>query len=127
MTIDAIDHVNIRAPAADITRLKQFYCDVLGLTEGWRPPFESRGFWLYADRHPLVHLVEGSSGQGTAAGPGVNHIAFRCADLDACVDRLRERGLEFREAQVPALGQRQIVLRDPLGMGVEITAVEVVR
>jgi len=120
--VDAIDHVNIRAPAADIARLKQFYCEVLGLTEGWRPPFESRGFWLYAGRHPLVHLVEGNSGAGAAAGAGVDHIAFRCADLDACGARLRERGLEFRETQVPGLGQRQIVLRDPLGMGVEITA-----
>ena len=114
--------MNIRAPAADIARLKQFYCDVLGLAEGWRPPFESRGFWLYAGRHPLVHLVEGDSGQSAVAGPGIDHIAFRCADLDLCMARLRERGLEYRVTQVPTLGQRQIVLRDPLGTGVEITA-----
>lgn len=124
MIIDAIDHVNIRAPAADVAKLKQFYCEVMGLSEGWRPPFESRGFWLYAGRHPLVHLVEAHVARDV--GAGVDHIAFRSADHDACLHRLREHRLEFRVTQVPTLGQRQIVLRDPLGTGVEITAAPVV-
>jgi catechol 2,3-dioxygenase-like lactoylglutathione lyase family enzyme len=120
--IDAIDHVNIRAPAADIAKLKQFYCDVLGLSEGWRPPFESRGFWLYAGGRPLVHLVEGSLGEVARAGPGIDHVSFRCVNLDDCIGRLRERGVEFRLAPIPGLGLQQVLTHDPLGIGVEITA-----
>ena len=89
MTIRAIDHVNIRAPAADIAKLKQFYCDVIGLSDGWRPEFKSRGHWLYAGDDPLVHLVEGDAAQETTNQSGVDHVSFRSDDLDSCIDRLR--------------------------------------
>lgn len=121
MSIRSIDHVNIRAPADDIARLRQFYCDVVGLTEGWRPGFESRGFWLYAGKRPLVHLVEGEAGEAGVRG-GVDHISFRSDDLDGFVSRLRERGVQFQMSLVPTLNQRQLLIRDPLGVGVEITA-----
>jgi catechol 2,3-dioxygenase-like lactoylglutathione lyase family enzyme len=121
VTIEGIDHVNIRAPAADIAKLKQFYCDVLGLREGWRPPFESRGFWLYAGMQPLVHLVEDPAAD-TGARAGVDHVAFRTADLESFTARLRQRDIEYRLTEVPALGLRQVVIRDPIGIGVEVTA-----
>ena len=122
MTIRAIDHVNIRAPAADIAKLKQFYCDVIGLSDGWRPEFQSRGHWLYAGTDPLVHLVEGDSVQERANAAGVDHVSFRSDDLDAFIERLRLRGIEFQLSRVPTLGHRQLLTRDPLGIGVEITA-----
>ena len=122
MTIRAIDHVNIRASADDIARLRQFYCDVIGLSEGWRPGFESRGHWLYAGAHPLVHLVEGEPGEQPGARGGVDHISFRSDDLDGFAAKLRERGVEFRMSVVPTLNQRQLLIRDPLGVGVEVTA-----
>ena len=121
MSIRSIDHVNIRATAGDIAKLKQFYCDVVGLTEGWRPGFESRGHWLYAGTLPLVHLVEGEAGDARMSG-GVDHISFRSDDLDGFVSRLRERGVQFQMSLVPTLNQRQLLIRDPLGVGVEITA-----
>ena len=121
MTIDGIDHVNIRAPAADIAKLKQFYCDVLGLREGWRPPFESRGFWLYAGMQPLVHLVEDAAAD-SGGRAGVDHVAFRTTDLESFTARLRQRDIEYRLTEVPALGLRQVVIRDPIGIGVEVTA-----
>ena len=125
MIIRSIDHVNIRAPADDIARLRQFYCDVVGLTDGWRPGFESRGHWLYAGTQPLVHLVEGEAAgadDDTKVRRGVDHISFRSDDLDGFIERLRERGVEFRLSTVPTLNQRQLLIRDPLGGGVEITA-----
>lgn len=122
MTIEAIDHVNIRAPAGDIANLKAFYCDVVGLFEGWRPPFESRGFWLYAGEHPLVHLVADDESREPGPRGGVDHVSFRCSDLDAFETRLRSRGIEFQQSRVPGLGLRQLLFRDPLGIGVEVTA-----
>jgi catechol 2,3-dioxygenase-like lactoylglutathione lyase family enzyme len=122
VSIRSIDHVNIRAPAGDIARLRQFYCDVVGLSEGWRPGFESRGYWLYAGARPLVHLVEAEAGQPSNPVGGVDHISFRSDDLDGFVSRLRERGVQFQLSVVPTLNQRQLLIRDPLGTGVEITA-----
>jgi catechol 2,3-dioxygenase-like lactoylglutathione lyase family enzyme len=119
VSIASIHHVNIRAPAHDIARLREFYCDVVGLREGWRPPFESRGHWLYGGEQPMLHLVEGEA-DASAAPRGVDHIAFRCADLEPVIERLRSRGIEFQLAHIPALGDRQLSFRDPLGIGVEL-------
>lgn len=122
MTIEAIHHVNIRASATDIAKLRQFYCEIVGLREDWRPPFSSRGHWLYAGPHPVVHLVEGDDSEGTARVGGVDHVAFRCSDLAPMIERLRARGIEFSQTQVPSLGDQQLLIRDPLGIGVELTA-----
>jgi catechol 2,3-dioxygenase-like lactoylglutathione lyase family enzyme len=124
VTIEAIHHVNIRAPATDIAKLKQFYCEIVGLREGWRPPFESRGYWLYAGIHPVVHLVEGQEddiNDSGVASRGVDHVAFRCADLAPMIERLRNRGIGFQLTRVPSLGDQQLLFRDPLGIGVELT------
>jgi catechol 2,3-dioxygenase-like lactoylglutathione lyase family enzyme len=121
VTIEAIHHVNIRAPATDVAKLRQFYCEIVGLRDGWRPPFESRGHWLYAGPHPVVHLVEGGDDSGIASGGGVDHVAFRCSDLAPMIERLRSRGIEFQLSQVPSLGDQQLLFRDPLGIGVELT------
>jgi len=122
VTIEAIHHVNIRAPATDIAKLRQFYCEIVGLREGWRPPFESRGHWLYAGPHPVVHLVESADESGPASGGGVDHVAFRCSDLAPMIERLRNGGIDFQVTRVPSLGDQQLLFRDPLGIGVELTA-----
>jgi catechol 2,3-dioxygenase-like lactoylglutathione lyase family enzyme len=120
VTIESIHHVNIRAPATDIAKLRQFYCEIVGLSEGWRPAFESRGHWLYAGPHPVVHLVEGDGDAGTTSGGGVDHVAFRCSDLAPMIERLRNRRIKFTLTQVPSLGDQQLLFRDPLGIGVEL-------
>jgi catechol 2,3-dioxygenase-like lactoylglutathione lyase family enzyme len=124
VSIRAIDHVNIRAPAADIARLKQFYCDVIGLCDGWRPEFKSRGHWLYAGDHPLVHLVEGDMVRGVGESAGIDHVSFLSDDLDSFIDKLRLRGIGFQLTRVPTLGHHQLLTRDPLGIGVEITKLQ---
>ncbi len=122
MTIQAIHHVNIRAPARDIANLKRFYCEIVGLRDGWRPPFDSHGHWLYAGTEPIVHLVEGADDPDTIASGGcVDHVAFRCADLAPMIERLRSSGIEFQLTQIPSLGDQQLLFRDPLGIGVELT------
>jgi catechol 2,3-dioxygenase-like lactoylglutathione lyase family enzyme len=121
VTIDTIHHVNIRAPATDIAKLKDFYSEIVGLREGWRPPFKSRGHWMYAGPHPVVHLVEGGDDVGGASGGGVDHVAFRCTDLAAMIERLRSRGIDFQLSRVPSLGDQQLLFRDPLGIGIELT------
>jgi catechol 2,3-dioxygenase-like lactoylglutathione lyase family enzyme len=119
--IDGIHHVNIRAPAGDIAKLRHFYCDVLGFRDGWRPPFQSRGHWLYAGTLPVVHLVENDADGATNATAGVvDHIAFRCTDLAPVIEKLRSRDIAFRVTRVPSLGDQQLIFHDPLGMGIEL-------
>ncbi|MEL6480576.1 MAG: VOC family protein, partial [Pseudomonadota bacterium] len=50
-----LDHVNLRTGHLD--KMIRWYSDVLGLSEGWRPPFAFPGAWLYAGDTPVVHLV----------------------------------------------------------------------
>ena len=52
----ALDHVNIKTARLD--QLVAFYCGVLGLDHGRRPPFPFAGAWLYCGQRPVVHLVE---------------------------------------------------------------------
>jgi catechol 2,3-dioxygenase-like lactoylglutathione lyase family enzyme len=119
VTVHSIHHANIRARAGDIARLKHFYCEVLGLQQGYRPPFASNGYWLYAAGQPVLHLVEAAE---TSAGVGaVDHISFCCGELDSVKVRLKERGIPYQITQVPVLGHLQLFFRDPLGLGVELT------
>jgi hypothetical protein len=38
------------------------------------------------------------------------------------IERLRNRGIEYQLSRVPSLGDEQLLFRDPLGIGVELTA-----
>jgi catechol 2,3-dioxygenase-like lactoylglutathione lyase family enzyme len=122
VAVRSVHHVNIRADAQQIAQLRRFYSEVLGLTEGWRPPFASRGAWLYAGALPVLHLVEVEADQSQAARGGViDHVAFECSDLQPFIDRLRARGVAYAVSQLPVLHDAQVLFRDPLGTGVELT------
>jgi len=123
MTIQSIHHINLRVASSEIRGLRDFYCDVLGLTEGWRPPFISRGYWLYANDVPIVHLVESLPDEAPRARPGgaIDHVALRCADLEQAIARLSARQIQFSKSEVPVLGDIQLLFCDPVGSVIELT------
>jgi catechol 2,3-dioxygenase-like lactoylglutathione lyase family enzyme len=47
MRITHIDHYNIRLKPSDLKAIRDFYVNVIGLTEGARPYFKFPGYWLY--------------------------------------------------------------------------------
>jgi glyoxylase I family protein len=53
-TIESIHHVSL--PVADLARSKQFYQEILGLTEIKRPPFDFPGAWYQLGDRQL-HLI----------------------------------------------------------------------
>lgn len=118
MTVLGIDHINVSGDAALVEATRRFYVDVLGLEEGHRPNFRSRGFWLYAHGHPIVHLTETSDVAGSTGA--FNHIALACTDAPAMIARLQRAGVEHRVTGVPDGGAVQIFLRDPAGIAVEL-------
>lgn len=122
MAVQSIHHVNLRVRPDEIQELRIFYCDVLGLTEGWRPPFASRGDWLYASSMPIVHLVERSPGESDRHdGGAIDHVALRCSNLAETLAHLKNRNVEFSVTQVPVTEEMQILFHDPVGTGIELT------
>jgi len=128
MGVSALEHVTIRCTRRQATR--DFYVDLLGLTEGPRPDFPFRGHWLYLGGVPVVHLVEAADHAGAwaravpeddTAGTGAfDHVAFRGEDFEALRTRLQQAGLTFRERVVPGGKLRQLFVPDPEGITVEI-------
>jgi catechol 2,3-dioxygenase-like lactoylglutathione lyase family enzyme len=115
--IRALDHVNIRT--ADLAATKALFVDVLGLAEGWRPPFPFPGAWLYAGDKDVVHLVEVEQ----PAAPGevaLDHFAFDIEDYDEALRRVEGTGLRFRATATPGTSVKQIFVRDPNGVTIEL-------
>ena len=127
MAVLALEHVTIRC--AQRQRTRDFYVELLGLTEGARPDFPFRGHWLYLGGVPVIHLVEaadkgsawgGEPGSaGTDTGP-FDHVAFHGEDFEGMRRALRAAGLAFRDRVVPGTGLKQIFVPDPEGVMVEL-------
>ena len=118
MPVVAFQHVNTRS--ADVERTKEFYVR-LGLRVGDRPPFASRGYWMYLGEQPVIHLVQRTDGEAGLEGSGnLDHVAFQAVDLEGTRRALTEAGLVFREAIVPRDNTVQIFVRDPDGIQVEL-------
>lgn len=132
MAIDGLNHCSIRTTELEATRC--FYRDVLGLREGYRPPFKFPGHWLYAGDVAVVHLIGidpkdaqglvdylGDKAPGALAGGGaVDHIAFMASDLAGLRRHLSGLGVPFRERTVPAIGLHQLFVEDPNGVTLEL-------
>jgi catechol-2,3-dioxygenase len=122
MPVHGFDHYNIRAPRELLERVCEFYCDVVGLTVGPRPPFRRFGYWLYAGERPVLHLGEAAPHETCLADVSgtFSHAAFTCTDRGAFERRLAEARVPYRTAEVPLTGQVQLFCRDPAGNGVEL-------
>jgi|SRR5580704_3513325 len=77
MGINVLHHVTVKTDDLEATR--DFYRDVLGLEEGFRPDLAFPGYWLYCADVPVVHLVprENAIGGGPSRDTGpFDHFAF---------------------------------------------------
>jgi catechol 2,3-dioxygenase-like lactoylglutathione lyase family enzyme len=118
MAIRGIDHINIGTSRLDET--KAFFCDVLGLTEGWRPDFPFGGAWLYAGDGAVVHLVQLGEAKRPSNDAALDHFAFRIDDYDDVVRRLEAAGVSFHPVDIPGTPIRQIFIRDLNGVNIEL-------
>ena len=116
--IHALDHVNIRT--ADLAATKAVFIDILGLTDGWRPPFPFPGAWLYAGEKDVVHLVQVDQPAASSEGSALDHFAFEISDYDEALRRVETSGLKFRAIATPGTSVRQIFVRDPNGVTIEL-------
>jgi catechol 2,3-dioxygenase-like lactoylglutathione lyase family enzyme len=105
-----LDHATIVTSDLDATR--QFFVDVVGLTEGARPPFGLGGYWLYIGGRPALHLVDSTLPHHPGrTSPRIDHIAFRLDDGDewqALLARLEAASVAYQTADVPLSGEVQL-------------------
>ncbi len=128
MPLHHIEHYLVLAKDLDATR--KFYVDVLGMIDGERPPFDFAGHWLYLGDQACVHVAQAGKNPGqrrylgesaAASGTGsIDHIAFRATGLAEMINRLDSLGIEARRRTVPDQGLKQLFIRDPNGVTIEL-------
>lgn len=130
MPITQLQHYMVLAK--DLEKTRAFYCDVLGLRTGPRPPFKFDGLWIYAGDVACIHVAGRDSYDRTSrtdANPAdandhgsgsVDHIAFAATDYDELVRRFERHGVRYRVTQVPGKDLRQLFVFDPDGIQIEI-------
>lgn len=130
MPLTKMEHYLVLTKDIDATR--DFYCRVLGMREGFRPPLGFPGYWLYLGDTPCIHIAEWqtytehSNSRGIpvstpADGTGAfDHIAFVATDYDELLESLERNGLKpYRNITNPN-GLRQVFLLDPNGIKIEV-------
>lgn len=109
MEILKIDHLGIAVH--NIEEGRKFWSDVLGLSfEGAETVAEQKvttAFFPVGESE--VELLESTAPDGPIAkyiekkGTGIQHIAFRVADIDAALDELKAKGVQLID-QTPRIG-----------------------
>jgi len=117
----SINHIQLVAEKDLVLKLRDFYCDVVGLTEGFRPAFERFGFWLYIGEKDVLHLITPKEGDGRSPQKSsFDHIAFKADNYEDVLKKLKSLNISFEEKPIPGMTARQIFMRDPAGNRVEL-------
>ena len=117
--IHGMNHFTITAE--DRAQTLDYYCGLLGLSEGWRSDLGFPGAWLYADGNPQAVLHIYWDRPMPAQRPGViDHLAFTARDLKAGKARFDQRGLKYDLRQQAGAGTWQLFSHDPNGARVEL-------
>ena len=123
----SLDHINIQT--VKLGETIAFYRDVLDLRAGNPPPPLDPDLvqWMFdPDDRAIFHLSSPGALVGTNAinlsedtGP-VHHVALACRGHDAMVEKLDRLGLAHHENHVVAIDLKQIFVRDPNGVLLEL-------
>ena len=117
----SINHIQLVAEKELVLKLRDFYCDVVGLTEGFRPAFERFGFWLYIGDKDVIHLITPKEGDGRSPQKSsFDHVAFKTGDYEGILKKFETLNVHFEEKPIPGMSAHQIFLRDPAGNRVEL-------
>ncbi len=132
MSLKTFEHVLILAD--DLKKTKEFYVDLLGLKDGYRPDFPFPGHWLYLnedDKAACIHLAMRMQGDGqdyyigkkdnVKSGSGaIDHVAFNCENIDGMKEMFDKKSIEYTHRKVPGFPLEQLFVDDPDGVKVEL-------
>jgi catechol 2,3-dioxygenase-like lactoylglutathione lyase family enzyme len=117
----SINHIQLVAEKDLVIQLRDFYCDIVGLTEGFRPTFERFGFWLYIGDKDVLHLITPKEGDDRSSNKSsFDHIAFKAGNYEIVLQKLESLHIPYEEKPIPGMTAHQIFLRDPAGNRVEL-------
>ena len=130
-TIESIHHVSL--PVADLERSKQFYQEVLGLTEIERPPFDFPGAWYQLGDRQLHLIVHNNSTfrEDKAVDTRDIHFAIRVNSYQETREYLRSKGFhpeandefkKMKEDPHSTAGWPQLYIMDPDRNVIELNA-----
>lgn len=123
MGITELNHINIRTVKMEAT--KDFFVNIVGLEIGWRPDFDSHGYWLYCGDVPIVHL-SGSDPDGEprtnheGRGNGLDHLGLFAKDLVGMENTLTVNDVTYRKCLANGGKLIQVFFLDPNGVQVEL-------
>ena len=122
MGLHHLDHYNIET--VNLEETIRFYCDVLGLYVGDRPPLPFPGAWLYCENHlPTIHLIGTDPGQPDrpkVPSGRLHHICFATTGKEEIRKRLVAAGIKFNTVVLPVVRYTQFFMQDPNGINVEL-------
>ena len=120
MNVGLLDHYNVST--RKLKETIRFYEDVLGLKNGPRPPFNFPGAWLYSAGHPVLHLndISQTDRQQRDDSGVIDHVAFGSRGFAAMKQHLAGKGVAYRVNDVPNSTRKQIFLRDPNNVEIEL-------
>lgn len=117
--IIGIHHAQITIPKGEASeaQARNFYCDVLGLTEIEKPAsLKARGgFWLQAGTLQIHVGTEDNVDRCRTKA----HIAYEVKELDYFKKKLSAEGIQT-EKGIPIPGYDRFEFRDPFGNRVEM-------
>lgn len=117
MTIADMNHFTVLS--SDLEKSKAFYINILGLKEGYRPPFAFPGHGCMLEIEAILHIMAGRSMPINAAGV-IDHMAFTASNLQAMVDTLRQYNIDYELQRLKGLEIWQLFCHDPDGAKVEL-------
>ena len=128
MPLENLNHVLVLTRDLEATR--DFYVDVLGLEDGYRPPFPFHGHWIYLGERAVVHVAENrdylgkpdrvQGGSADSTTGSIDHIAFEATGLKAMIAKLEKHGIDTHHRRVPDLDLHQVFVHDPNGVRIEL-------
>jgi catechol 2,3-dioxygenase-like lactoylglutathione lyase family enzyme len=117
MTTTGMNHFTVLTD--DVPATVAFYCGLLGLADGPRPPLGFPGAWLYTGGQAVLHIVGGRPKSELRAGV-IDHMAFSATGLRATIEQLVAKGLPYQCRQQAGSGVWQVFVHDPNGARVEL-------
>lgn len=125
----AVDHITL--VVADLEATRNFYVNILGMTETRRPDFDFPGAWfsvgdvqIHATVASELAGLAGWADRGAKSTSRGHHFAFKVTDLDAAYEHVKRLGITIGDGpKTRPDGPRQLYIYDPDGHLVEIFSV----
>ena len=118
-----VNHIAVHV--SELQASKEFYASILGLNEIEEPFKDGLHAWFSIGAESALHIIEAPNTPTEISK--VNHLCFSMENMDAFIQRLKERNYPFEswpgekgKVTIRVDGIRQIYIQDPDGTWIEI-------